>query len=119
MVEPELPASSGAAGSLERSALDHDLPVAALDRSPRAPPCAERRLAVRAGRVIGDRAGAFGDAGQHPVAVGNRFIAGQSDDSLDGPRGRNGFFHEFPSLTISGFIGDSRTGVAATSAGKP
>ncbi len=98
MVDPELPASSSAAGSLQCDPLNRDdlfvAFTAPFDLRAQRLHAAERRLAIGAGRIIGDGAFAFGNRREHGVAVGNRFIAGQGDDAFNRPRGRDRFFHE-------------------------
>ena len=96
MVEPELPASSIAAGSRSAPPSMTTDPVLPLDLRPQRGHAGQCRLAIRAGGIIGDGAAPLGDRGQHSIAVGNGFIAGQRDDAFDGPGRGNDFAHEVP-----------------------
>ena len=96
MVDPEFPASRSAAGASRTASVNQHHPSARSICAPSAAIAPKRRLAIRAGRVIGDGRGPFGNRAQHAVTMRNGFVARQRDDSVNGPRGRDRLSHELP-----------------------
>ena len=99
MVEPELPASRSCRGllpAIESAALNRDRRSLLLDLNSQRAHAAERRMAIRSSRIIGDLRRAFRQRGDHRVAVGNRFVARQCDQAGQAPRGANSLSHEAP-----------------------
>ena len=66
----------GPAQSIQAAAVDDELRARARHFDAERAHAAERRVAVGAGRVIGDARGPFGDGRDHGVAVRNGLIAG-------------------------------------------
>ena len=54
----------------------------------------ERGTAICAGRIIEDLRGAFGNRSQHGKAMGDGFIAGNTDGAMDALRRGDLFDHE-------------------------
>ena len=85
MVEPELPQSSefGRRREGEPSSLHFDDAVVPLPGYAEGAHAAERAGAVGSGGIIFEARRAFGDSGEHGVAVGDGFVSGQLNAAAD------------------------------------
>jgi hypothetical protein len=67
--------------SIEPDAFNGHAIAAVLDWNAESPHAGQRRRAIGAARIVVNFRAPFGDRGQHRVAMGYRFVAGQAHDA--------------------------------------